>query len=86
MPETAKNDVQSPWNCHWARLAQRVVGIDEQEPPGDPVCVRPRRGSLTVECDPPSVTQEECAGCEFWEPYHNPRATGAEYPRVLVRH
>lgn len=68
MQEAATKEVQSPWNCRWARLAQQLVVIPEQEQPeGLWVCVRPRRGRLTVDGAPPYVTEEECAGCEFWE-------------------
>jgi hypothetical protein len=69
MPETAKKDVQFPWNCRWVRLAHQFVGIPNQEQPdGLWWCVRPRRGRLTADCAPLDVTEEECAGCEFWEP------------------
>jgi hypothetical protein len=76
MPEAMK-DVQHPWNCRWVRPACQFVGIPELEQPhGQWVCVRPRRGRLTVNCVPPHVTEEECAGCEFfWEadPLARPR-------------
>jgi len=32
MQEAAAKDVRSPWNCRWARLAQQLVVIPEQEP------------------------------------------------------
>ena len=68
MPEAAMKDVQYPWNCQWARLACQVVSIPEREQSDDLwVCMRPRRGRLTVSCAPPHVTEEECAGCDFWE-------------------
>jgi hypothetical protein len=68
MPEAATEDVQHPWNCQWARLARQFGGIPELEQPNTEwVCVRPRRGRLTVNCAPPHVTEEECAGCECWE-------------------
>jgi hypothetical protein len=76
MPEIAEKGVQFPWNCQWVRLASQFVGIPEQA--GDQwVCVRPRRGRLTVECAPPYVTEEECARCEFWEPNHQPEGRAA---------
>lgn len=75
MPEAAMKDLQHPWNCRWARLASQVVGLSELEPPdGLWVCVRPRRGRLTVNCAPPHVTEEECAECSFWEADHLPEA------------
>ena len=68
MREAETKDVQSPSNCRWARLAQQLPLIPEQEQSdGLWVCVRPRRGRLTADCAPPYVTEEECAGCEFWE-------------------
>ena len=75
MPETAKHDVQFPWNCRWVRLPCQFIGIPELEQPDGPwVCVRPRRGHLTVNCAPPHVTEEECAACAFWEPDHQPES------------
>jgi hypothetical protein len=68
MPEVAMKDVLLPWNCRWVRLASHVVGFPELEQAGGRwVCVRPRRGRLTVHCGPPHVTERECAECEFWE-------------------
>jgi hypothetical protein len=75
MPQAATKDVQQhPWNCGWARLASQFVGIPELDQPDGSlwVCVRPRRGRLTVNCAPPRVTEEECAGCEFWEEHDLP--------------
>ena len=73
MPEVAKNGVQFPWNCRWVRQVSQFVGMPEQ-PGGLWVCVRPRRGRLTVECAPPHVTEKECAECQFWEPATNTKA------------
>ena len=75
MLEGAIKDVQHPWNCRWVRLASQFVGIPElEQPDGLWVCVRPRRGRLTVRCAPPHVTEEECAGCGFWEADHVPES------------
>lgn len=69
MPRAVMKDVQHPWNCQWARLAWQFGGIPElEQPDAEWVCVRPRRGRLTVNCAPPHVTEEECAQCECWEP------------------
>jgi hypothetical protein len=76
MPEIAEKGVQFPWTCQWVRLASQFVGIPEQADDSW-VCVRPRRGRLTVECAPPYVTEEECARCEFWEPNHQPEGRAA---------
>jgi len=67
MPDVPKKDAQVPWNCQWARQPEQIVGISA-DLGAKWVCVRPRRGRLTVECAPPSVTEEECAECPFWEP------------------
>jgi len=81
MPEAAMKNVQHPWNCRWVRPACQFiefVGIPElEQPDGLWVCVRPRRGRLTVRCAAPHVTEEECAGCEFWEADHLPEAPEA---------
>jgi len=70
MPEAATKDVGRPWNCRWVRPASEViecVGIPElEQSDGLWVCVRPRRGRLTVNCAPPHVTEQECAVCEFF--------------------
>ena len=71
MPEVAKKGVQFPWNCQWARRPEQIIGITA-EPNAEWVCVRPRRGRLTVECAPPPVTEEECVECPFWEPDDQP--------------
>lgn len=61
MSETAKKDFQAPWNCRWSRLGHRFIGIPEQsQPEGLWLCVRPPSARR-------SVTEEECARCEFWE-------------------
>ena len=73
MPQGAMKDVQQhPWNCRWLRLTSQFVGIPELEQLDSSlwVCVRPRRGRLTVNCAPAQVTEEECAGCGFWEEDH----------------
>jgi len=75
MPEIAKKSAQFPWNCQWARQPEQIVGI-RVDPSASWVCVRPRRGRLTVACAPPSVTEEECTECPFWEPDHQPEGEG----------
>jgi hypothetical protein len=54
--------VQTASNCRWIRLDNRFFGIRPSSQPATPWrCVRPLQ-------KPRSVTEEECASCEFWEP------------------
>ena len=63
MAETAKakKEVQAPWNCMWVRLGHPFVGFARWDQPDDLwLCVRPPGPARYV-------TEEECAGCRFWE-------------------
>lgn len=60
MSETVEKRPQTPWNCVWIRVGHPFVGISKR--PDDLwLCVRPPGRSRYV-------TEEECSGCEFWEP------------------
>lgn len=72
MPELAKSGVQFPWNCQWARRPEQTIDMPA-EPDNEWVCVRPRRGRLTVECTPPPATDEDCVECPYWEPGSQPQ-------------
>lgn len=59
MNETAKKEAQALWNCMWVRVGHPFVGVSKR--PDDLwLCVRPPGR-------PRYVTEEECAGCRFWE-------------------
>lgn len=57
--ETTKKDSQTPWNCRWGRFDYRFTGVPNLEK-SEWLCVRPLSARRTV-------TEEDCAPCEFWE-------------------
>ena len=63
MPRAAITPLQTIWDCRWSRFNYRPNDAHEHEPPESLwVCVRHpglRR----------PVTEDECAGCAFWEPH-----------------
>lgn len=53
--------LHSAWNCRWSHLGYRLARVPEHEQPDSLwVCVRPPNPRR-------SVTEDECAKCEFWE-------------------
>jgi hypothetical protein len=62
------NDGKAPWNCRWSRVGHQVIGIpQEDQPEGLWLCAR------LSNLYPRHVTEEECAGCQFWEPDSPPK-------------
>ena len=55
----AVNNVHTARNCRWSRIDHRPgVRVSNWT---RAVCIRPPKA-------PRYVTDEQCAGCEFWEP------------------
>ena len=60
--------IRTAWTCQWSRLGYRLSGVLAHEPPRSPwECVRSSDARR-------SVTEEECAKCEFWEASSVPEA------------
>ena len=60
--------VQTPWDCRWSQPGHRLTGVDEDhQPEGRWVCTRSMPIGLRR-----TVTDEECATCEYWEADEKP--------------